>query len=307
MKPDHRINNKSDLSGIAKIMKLTTGVFLLILFSSINCISQNTNEEHSLLWEVSGGGAKEPSYLFGTIHLICPTDVSYPPLLTEKLLASKQLYLEIDMDDPDLTSVMSKNMGMKNNTKLPDLLPEPDYNHINQFFKDSVGLNLSLFDQAKPFFLSSILFNRVLGCQPESYELKLMGMAHKEGKEVKGLESIETQLAIFDSIPYQKQAEMLLSLIKDLPKAKKEFEQLINVYKSKDIEKLREISQDSEFDFQNHEEVLLNTRNRNWIPVISEQVNLQSTFFAMGAAHLGGNQGVIALLREAGYTVKPLY
>jgi len=291
-----------------KALKVTASVLILSAVSILPCLAQNTSEDkHSIFWEISGKDLKEPSFLFGTIHLICPKDVNYPSLLAEKLAVSKELYLEIDMDDPELMASMSKNMAMKGEARLSELLSKEDYGLISEFFKDSVGLNVSLFDQTKPFFLSSILFNRVLGCQPESYELNLMKMAHKEGKEVKGLETIEQQLAIFDSIPYQKQAGMLLSLIKDLPKAKEEFGQLVEVYKSQDIEKLRLISQESEFDFQNQEEILLNARNRSWIATMIEQVNKQSTFFAMGAAHLGGEEGVIRLLRQAGYSVTPIF
>lgn len=290
-----------------KTLKVAVSVLILSAVSILPCLSQNSSEDkHSIFWEISGKDLKEPSFLFGTIHLICPKDVNYPSLLPEKLAVSKELYLEIDMDDPELMAAMSKNMGMKYETRLSQLLSEEDYGLVSQFFKDSVGLNVSLFNQTKPFFLSSILFNRILGCQPESYELNLMGMAHKEGKEVKGLETIEQQLAIFDSIPYQKQAEMLLSLIRDLPKAKEEFGQLVEVYKSQDIEKLRLISQESEFDFQSQEEILLNARNRTWIQKIKKLINKQSTFFAMGAAHLGGKEGVIELLRQEGYIVKPV-
>lgn len=212
------------------ILKITASFLIVTAGTILQCLSQNsTNDQHSLFWEISGKEIKEPSYLFGTIHLICPADVQYPSLLEEKISAAKELYLEIDMDDPDLPATMSRNMGMKGDARLSGLLAKNEYEIISQFFKDSVGLNVALFDQEKPFFLSSILFNRVLGCQPESYELNLMALAHKAGKEVKGLETIEEQLAIFDSIPYQKQAEMLLSLIKDLPKAKKEFGELVEV------------------------------------------------------------------------------
>ncbi len=287
--------------------RIATWIICFTHLIAYNTFSQASEDSHSLLWEITDDTTTEPSYLFGTIHLICQGDIYYPDLLVEKLNTSKALYLEIDMDDPGMMTAMAQHMPMKNNARLPDLLSEDDYKQVATFFKDSVGLNLSLFHHAKPFFLSSILFNRVLGCQPESYELKLMAMAQKDSKEIKGLETIEEQLAVFDSIPYHKQAEMLLYMIRNLPKAKVEFKELVEVYKSQDIEKLRKISQDSEFDFPNQEEILLNSRNRNWIPVISEQVKTQSTFFAMGAAHLGGEQGIIALLRKAGFTVRPLY
>jgi uncharacterized protein YbaP (TraB family) len=55
-----------------------------------------------------------------------------------------------------------------------------------------------------------------------------------------------------------------------------------------------------------YEDLLLVTRNKNWIPVMGEMMKTQPVFFAVGAGHLGGKNGVIALLRQEGYTVVPV-
>lgn len=65
---------------------------------------KNTNEnENALLWEISGGQLKEPSYLYGTIHMICPADFRMSDLLKKKFESSTNLFLELDMDDPSMT------------------------------------------------------------------------------------------------------------------------------------------------------------------------------------------------------------
>ncbi|HEX8358405.1 MAG TPA: TraB/GumN family protein, partial [Segetibacter sp.] len=75
------------------------------------------------------------------------------------------------------------------------------------------------------------------------------------------------------------------------------------VYKKKDINQLYLLTTKEE-EFGKYEGILLNDRNHNWIPVIGEQAKKVPTFFAFGAGHLGGEKGVISLLRKAGFTVE---
>ncbi|HEV7347449.1 TraB/GumN family protein [Telluribacter sp.] len=262
--------------------------------------------EPSLLWEITGKGLTRPSYLYGTIHLICPGDFVLSDTLKQRLQRTEQLALELDMDDPGMMMSMAQLMLMQENKQLSGLLNQTDYTRLNRFFRDSVGMNIGPFERAKPFVLMSLLFNRVLNCQPQSYEMMLMGLAKKQQMEVVGLETVKEQMAVFDSIPYQDQARMLVQMIDNLPKARTEFVQMVDLYKKQDVAGLYRMTRESDFDMQGQEEVLLNGRNRRWIPLMATMMTQKPTFFAVGAAHLGGEEGVITLLRKQGYTVKPV-
>ena len=168
-------------------------------------------------------------------------------------------------------------------------------------------MNIAPFERAKPFMLMSILLNRVLACQPQSYELSLMSLAKKQNSEVLGLETVEEQMAVFDSIPYTAQAKMLVTLMDSLPQARREFGKMVEVYKQKDLNGLYALTMESEFEMENQQEILLNDRNKRWIPIIQKQITEAPTFVAVGAAHLGGQAGVIALLRQAGYRISPVF
>ncbi len=150
------------------------------------------------------------------------------------------------------------------------------------------------------------LFNKVLGCQPQSYEIELMGLAGKQKSEIIGLETIEEQMAIFDTIPYVEQAKMLLAMIDSLPHAKSEFRDMINLYKKQDLPSLYALTMKSEFGMDGQDEVMLFNRNKAWINRIINIVKQKPTFIAVGAAHLGGDRGVIALLRNQGYSVRAI-
>lgn len=291
----------------SKIRNKNNGLLgkVLLLFVLLST-GEQVSAQGSLLWKIEGNGIEKPSYLYGTIHLICPIDFVLTDTLKACLKQTEQLTLEIDMDDPGMMMAMTQNMLMKENKTLKDLLKPSDYDRLNAYFKDSVGMNIAALERAKPFVLMSVLLNRVLACQPQSYELSLMNLAKQQQAEVVGLETIEEQMAIFDSIPYQSQATMVLNLIDSLPQARREFWKMVELYKQQNLEALYALTMESEFEVEKNQEVLLTDRNRRWIPIIQRQVKEKPTFVAVGAAHLGGPAGVIALLRQQGYTLSPI-
>ena len=124
--------------------------------------------------------------------------------------------------------------------------------------------------------------------------------------ELKGLEKLQDQITVFDKIPYKAQSEMLLKMLLNVDSAKIQFKEMLKVYNKKDINQLNILTTKDE-DFGQYEDILLTNRNHNWIPVIGEEAKKRPTFFAFGAGHLGGETGVINLLRKAGFTVKPVF
>lgn len=280
-------------------------VLFLLIFCAFTIASRaQVPVENSLLWEISGRGLAKPSYLFGTIHLICPTDFSISDSLKSTLARTQQVALEMDMDDPGMMAGMMKTMNMTDGNELKKLVTASEYERLNRFFTDSVHVGLAMFERAKPFVLMGPLFNALLDCQPQSYEMALVELAGKQKSEVIGIETLEEQMAIFDTIPYKDQAKMLLTLIDSLPSAKKEFRSLVALYKMQDISKLYDLTMKSDFGMDGNEEVMLFARNQKWIPRIRRIASAKPTFFAVGAAHLGGERGVIALLRKEGFQVR---
>ncbi len=281
-------------------------LFALLLSLTFGAARAQAPTESSLLWKIEGKNLTQPSYLYGTIHLICPSDFVLTDTLKGCLQQTEQLTLEIDMDDPGMMMAMMKSMSMREGKQLKDLLDTKDYNRLTAYFKDSVGMSIAPFERAKPFMLMSVLLNRVLTCQPQSYEMSLMGLAKKQKSEVVGLETVEEQMAVFDSIPYTDQAKMLITLMDSLPQARQEFSKMVAVYKKQDLAGLYNLTLESDFEMENQQAVLLTDRNKRWIPIIEKQVAEKPTFVAVGAAHLGGEEGVIALLRKEGFSVVPV-
>lgn len=260
----------------------------------------------ALLWKISGKGFEQPSYLYGTLHAICAEDMRFTEEMIMALDHSRQLVLEMDVTAPGLPTKMQKAMLMKGNTRLPDLLPAADYDLLAQYFQDSLAINLSSVSQLKPVFLSSFIYNKLLGCFAQSYEGQLSQMAVQQEIGIAGLETVEEQMKVFEAISYREQAEMLLQSIVEYDELKEAYWSMVVSYKNQDLSSLYHIITDIRLGMKNYEKVMLTDRNKRWIPRIEQLAKKKPTFFAVGAAHLPGEHGLIALLRKRGYQVEPM-
>ncbi len=293
-------------------MKRLLLVLLAQVFFFIWAWSQPpTAEENSLLWEISGKELKQTSYLFGTIHLISKADYALSDLTKSSLEKAKWVTFEINMEEmSDFSNLMPLMMKafMADGKTLRSLLNEEDYSVVKAHF-EKVGLPMFLIERIKPMFLSAMGNEDVASMQNNgemvSYEMELMKIAKEQKKQVAGLETTEYQMSMFDSIPYEVQAKMLVESIKAGEGDNEAFQQMVELYKKQDITGLSNMIQ-ADQEMNNYEDVLLVRRNKNWIPVMAKMMAENPTFFAVGAGHLAGEQGVIALLRAAGYSVKPL-
>lgn len=275
-------------------------LILLFICSGINVKAQN---ENSLLWEISGNGLQKPSYLFGTIHMICKDDFFMPDIVRQKFSSADQVFLELDMDDPQMQLKLMKLATLKDGVTLKKLFGA-DYALADSFFKAKTGMSLILFNGFKPMMAMSMLYLKMLPCtQTESYETSFMSMARESKKDIKGLETVEDQMQVFDNIPDSIEAANIINMIKEFDTQAKQFADMVQVYKQQNIQKLFS-SVNTSPDLMSAQEDLLTKRNSNWIPVMEKNMKEGSCFFAVGAAHLGGDIGVISLLKKAGYKVR---
>jgi uncharacterized protein YbaP (TraB family) len=279
---------------------------LLLSLCIVLVSSSFAQEENTVLWKISGNGLESPSYLFGTIHLICPDDFELSDKTKKALDETEQLILELDMDDPDFvtkTQKLSVNPGMKN---ISDDMSEEDQAVLNKFYKEHYGTDLSQLGILKPFTLLSMMMIKVVNCtEPASYETELMAIAKRNELEIKGLETLEEQFAIFDKVPEEEQIAWLLDYANNENELRRDIDKLVKVYKTGNITAMLELMADYP-EYKKIEDELLYIRNKKWIASIEANAKETPTFFAVGAAHLASNRGVIELLRKQGYKVSPV-
>ncbi len=282
-------------------MKKNFSIVICLVFYLFQSLSfGQIPTENALLWEISGKNLPKSSYLYGTIHVICPSDLSFSNAAKKAFNSTEQLYLELDLDDPELSANMQRSMA--SNTHLRNLLKAKDYEQLASFFKDRTDYSIDVLGMIKPFYLLSYTYSPMIGCnQPISVEKGFAEMAYMQNKSIFGLESLAKQLSIFEKISQQKQANMLLDCVKEFDKMQESFQTLLKDYKEENLNALIKTSLDTYS--VRHEHLLLDKRNKRWIKKIAKVTTKKSTFFAVGAAHLAGEKGIINLLRKKGYTV----
>ncbi len=264
-------------------------------------------DDNTLLWRVSGNGLAQPSFLFGTFHLLCKDDIHFSDQLLQAVKASKEMYMELDMDDPSTLLSGMLVMNMKNGKKLEDLYSPEEYQRVKNYFNDTLHAPIMMFQKAKPYFLVALLYPRMMNCTtPAGVEEELLKVAKENKKEIQGLETMQFQASVFDSIPYDWQAKELLKNIDSFPVYKKEFDDMVTLYKQQNLDSMQSMLVKSEFGSDKYEDLLLNNRNRNWVTQLKKIMDEESVFVAVGAGHLTGDNGLINLLRKAGYKVEPL-
>jgi uncharacterized protein YbaP (TraB family) len=296
-------------------MKRISAGVMFSLFAFVGYTQQSQDKtagnNNTLLWKISGNGLDKPSYLFGTIHMLCADDAHLSDNLKNIIRKADEVYFEVDLDNLfEMVSVMSK-MKMKGDTTLQDLLSEKDYGKVKAYFESKGSmLPFSMLETFKPILALSTLQENSMSCSSMAMmEQVIMEEAKESHKKIKGLETMAYQAGVLDSIPYKVQAEQLVSYIDNINKNKDgdvELDEMMKAYKSQDLKKLEELILKTDMGIANFTDVLLFNRNRNWVAKLKTILPGKTLLIAVGAGHLPGQQGVIELLRKAGYTVTPL-
>ena len=299
------------MSGFYRIFAST----FILVFSLHTAAFTQSDKSRALLWRIEHEDFEKPSYLFGTIHII-PSDLFFFPKGTDSIFRqSDEVYFELDMEELSgnmaaLFQIMPKIM-MKGDTSLSDLLSPGDYKELKKSF-EKAGLPLMLFERMKPMFVSFLVdsdfsISDMKEGKFSSYEMELMAIAKEEDMEVHGLETVESQIAIFDKIPYSDQAEMLMAQIRNQSdSSQSDREDMFMLYRGQDIHGLYDLFEQEDEGLYPYMEDLVYRRNKNWIPLMEEAMSESSVFFAVGAGHLPGEQGVLKLLEDKGFRLVPI-
>jgi len=290
------INRKMKFQTNNKMLR-TFFISALLSTISLSVFSQ------SLLYKVTSDKTKHPVYIYGTIHALPQNDFFIDKAVTERFSEAEKIVLEIDMSSPTMAFEAQAAMMMTDNS-IDKLITPEEYQRLGKFFVDSLQIPIEMLKQIKPLMLSSFLVQKIVGTQAASYEIYFTQQAMAQQKPMGGLETVGEQIGYMDMIPLQQQAQLLMESIDEYNQSKAEFKVLVETYKSRDAEAVYKVMMESGEEFKEFSEYLIDKRNENWIPKIVELGNAQITFVAVGCGHLGGDKGVLNLLRKEGFKVE---
>lgn len=269
---------------------------------------------NALLWEIISAELDRPSYLFGTIHIIPADMFLWPDHFQEAYESSDQVVMEIGelgMDPASMMELMPRIM-MPDELSLEDLVSAEEYGRVKTYF-ENIGMPMMFMNKIKPFFpymLVEIDFANIMQENMKSYEQEISAMALADEKTILGLETIDYQMSLFDSIPYTDQAMLLVQAIdeksSDEGVGDQDTDVMFQTYVNQDLNGLFDQVSETEGPLAKYNHLFLDNRNLDWIPKIESMIRQHSSFIAVGAGHLPGENGVIRLLRAKGYTLTPI-
>lgn len=285
------------------LVKLGFAALLSVSTIAAKAQNTNTNNENSLLWEVSGNGLSKPSYITGTFHILCSKDFEIKPKVLKALEKSDNLVMEINYTDP--AEIMALQKMFKTDKKISEQLSPEEAKELNAILSN-YGTDLKSIDSSSPQALYALLSTKAIPC-PQSevklYEMELLQKAIKDKKNIKGLEKVEDQMKSIN------EAYDLKSTIAQLKMGNEYqilFRQMIEAFKNENAQSLYSLFKDERFMNAQQEKAMLTNRNQNWVKIMPEMMKKESSFFAVGGSHLMGENGIIPLLQSKGYTVKPV-
>jgi len=284
---------KSPLN-LSLIALVTTSVFL-----SSQSFSQSSKKEYDhLLWRITGNGLKGTSYLFGTMHVMDKRAFNFGDSLYAAIERSDAYAMELHPDSMMAESLKSESD--RSSALVKDVVSAKTFNSARKNLEEKLKqpANKITVKQLRDYY------NKWTGLlDPETgmetiIDAYLYNAAKRAGKWVGGIEDVADQLNFFSDYNYE---EFLIDLANNTTKSRKYVEEIVRVYTT---EALSEFDSFEKTYTTSHPSMI--KRNKKMAVRIDSLANIRTTFFAVGAAHLPGDSGVVSLLRKRGFKVEPV-
>jgi len=282
---------------------LSTIAVIATLLFTIKVKAQQKLNAKSILWEVSGKGLSKPSYIYGTIHMICAPDFIMHDKTKKAFGDAEELVMELNFTDPAEMAALQKTMTAS--VPLSKKLSPAQFAILDSILLLKTGVPLKTMDQLTLIALNSFVISKTLPCTDiKSYELEFLNFAKAQHKLIGALETVKQQADYFSKAFSD---ESLINQMANFDDYKSVFTEMINAYKTEDLIKLGEIMKDKRFgSSEESDKWMLQVRNADWARQMPEMMKQKSCFFAVGSGHLPGKDGILQLLKAQGYTVKPI-
>jgi len=270
------------------------------------CLAPQAALASSCVWKVTGpnGGTL---YLGGSVHALRSSDYPLPAAYNRAFDVCSHVVFE---DDPKVSSQGTKDLLRAGTYPKGDNLKrhvDPrTYDYVRRFFA-LVNVPEDKFAKYRPWLIDLMLASPSSEHWQLGIERYLVRRAAANSKPVSGLESAREHNAFFLDLNDRESEALLLILFINAGRENQSGANMISAWRRGDAEALQRVVQDSFQDFPSLARRLIDARNRNWLPKIEGYLSSEHTYFVVvGAGHLGGPNGLLALLRARGYKIEQL-
>jgi uncharacterized protein YbaP (TraB family) len=289
----------------SRIRRLYVACLAVLFCQAIVAALPSSGPVHGLLWEI-GSPDSSPSYLFGTIHSEDPGVIGLAPTVERAFAGCRQVILEVNLD-ADAMVAGSMAMLLTDGRRLSEIVGKPLFEQTAAALRTR-GIPDAVTEHMKPWAAATALSMPV----PETgrvLDVVLFQRAQQAGKPLHGLETIAEQLEVFDGLPLEDQVGLLRDAVEQVTGLDAMLAELLAAYKRQDLAAMIAINEaamatgDQRLagEFQRR---LIVDRNHRMAKRMEPWLQQGGAFVAVGALHLPGEQGLVSLLRQRGYSVR---
>lgn len=287
-------------------MKKLSILFILLIALIIPAKAQ-------LLYEISGNGALDKSYILATNRLVDITFLDTIGNVFQKFGRCNKVITEFTMQDYEAIAALRKAAVLPDSVKLSNFYTPAEYEEIDEALRITLGMGLDKLCRMKPAYLTEMyrveLLKRWLDYDEErSMESFFEQIAQEQGIPVYGLDNIgETMYMLFDREPFHWQCQELKKVI-DYPEREVNQERAImNLYlygRLTDIAfQISGPDNTTSISFSDYN--IYCKRNQQWVKRLQPYLREGKAFITLNAIYLGGEKGLLSELKKAGYRVRP--
>ena len=293
----------------------TLTLLLLLSISLTSCAKPK--QQTGLLWKISGNNLEQPSYLYGTHHLVPLSFLDSIVGLDEAFMATEQTIGELDMNNMgEMQMQLMMASLMPEGESYEDLLSEEDQKLLDETLKEYIGAGLNQFGQMKPAMLNTLLtvmmYKKLYPSDEEglSMDEHFQKEARDRYRQTQGLETVQDQIdVLFGSQPIERQAESLMCNIKNMDYGKKQMDKLMTAYHAQDLTAMAKLYEEEDPNnpcpsTEEEKDEMNKKRNEKWMDILPEMMSKKPSFIAVGCLHLVGDDGLINRLQKEGYKVE---
>lgn len=284
-------------------------LMLFLFFLSFSAI------QAQLLWKISGNGLKHPSYLFGTHHLTSIQFLDSVPNLFKVFNECDVVVGEVVMNNIDATAKIQQAAIMPDHQNIKDLLNDDEYKLVDNELKSVLKFGLKEVSIMNPSLVLTLYEMEIYKKRTGFTDDKLSDsyfqlVAAEKDKKVLGLETVDQQIRIlFGNGTLERQANILVETVRHKDSVLTNMLQLNKLYEAGKIEDFIQLSK-GKGNITNMTEdeyaKLTDNRTADWMTKLPAIMKESASFIAVGALHLGGQNGLIKRLQKAGYKVKAI-
>ncbi len=292
----------STIRAIRKVyaLPLLTGLFFAGPALAETCLWRATSTNGTL-------------HVLGSIHVLKPENYPLPSAIEKVYSESDNLVFEVDMREmtsPQTQQLILSKALLQDDTTLESLLSQKVYQSLENELLN-VELPIAAFSRFKPWFVGMTLTLTHIqraGFKPElGIDQYIHQKALAQGKAIVGLETVQFQIDLIDSLAEGNQDDFMKRTLKDLRLIDEQVDDLREAWEKGNIEEIGALMHESFEEFPELYKRFVADRNTVWANQLDDMVRKDTSMLVVvGAAHFPGEEGLLKLLQKKGYKLEQL-